>query len=204
MILVGLYLLGIIFSILAALLFKRTLFKGEAVPFVMELPNYRMPSPKNVLQLLWEKARDFLQRAFTVIFLASIVIWLLQSFDINFRLVSAQQDSMLAAAAGLLVPLMRPAGLGDWRICTALISGFMAKESVVSTLEVLYGSDVTSMMTTGTAASLLVFSLLYTPCVAAVASINRELGKRWAFGVVLWQCFIAWIAALIMWLIVGR
>ena len=204
LILVGLYLLGIIFSILAALLFKRTLFKGEAVPFVMELPNYRMPSPKNVLQLLWEKARDFLQRAFTVIFLASIVIWLLQSFDINFRLVSAQQDSMLAAAAGLLVPLMRPAGLGDWRICTALISGFMAKESVVSTLEVLYGSDVTSMMTTGTAASLLVFSLLYTPCVAAVASINRELGKRWAFGVVLWQCFIAWIAALIMWFIVGR
>ena len=203
LILVGLYLLGILLSILVALIFKRTLFKGEAVPFVMELPNYRLPSLKNVLQLLWEKARDFLQRAFTVIFLASIVIWLLQSFDISFRLVAQQQDSILAAIAGLMVPLMRPVGLGDWRICTALISGFMAKESVVSTLEVLYGSDVTSMMTTGIAASLLVFSLLYTPCVAAIASINRELGKKWAVGVVLWQCFIAWIAALIVWVIVG-
>ena len=203
LILVGLYLLGILLSILVALIFKRTLFRGEAVPFVMELPNYRLPSLKNVLQLLWEKARDFLQRAFTVIFLASIVIWLLQSFDISFRLVAQQQDSILAAIAGLMVPLMRPVGLGDWRICTALISGFMAKESVVSTLEVLYGSDVTSMMTTGIAASLLVFSLLYTPCVAAIASINRELGKKWAVGVVLWQCFIAWIAALIVWVIVG-
>ena len=203
LILVGLYLLGILLSILVALLFKRTLFRGEAVPFVMELPNYRMPSLKNVLQLLWEKARDFLQRAFTVIFLASIVIWLLKSFDISFRLVTQQQDSILAAIAGSMVPLMRPVGLGDWRICTALISGFMAKESVVSTLEVLYGSDVTSMMTAGIAASLLVFSLLYSPCVAAIASINRELGKRWAVGVVLWQCFIAWMAALIVWLIVG-
>ncbi len=203
LILVGLYLLGILLSILVALLFKRTLFKGEAVPFVMELPNYRMPSLKNVLQLLWEKTKDFLHRAFTVIFLASIVIWLLQSFDINFRLVAQQQDSMLAGIAGLMVPLMRPVGLGDWRICTALISGFMAKESVVSTLEVLYGSDVTTMMTTGIAASLLVFSLLYTPCVASIASINRELGKKWALGVVFWQCFIAWVAALIVWIMVG-
>ena len=201
LILVGLYLLGIILSVLAALLFKRTLFKGEAVPFIMELPNYRMPGAKNVIQLLWEKAKDFLQRAFTVIFIATIVIWLLQSFDIHFKLVADQQESILALIAGAIAPLMSPVGLGDWRICTALISGFMAKESVVSTLEVLYGKDVTTFMTTASAASLLVFSLLYTPCVAAIASIQRELGKKWALFVVLWQCFIAWMAALIVYLI---
>ena len=201
LILVGLYLLGIILSVLAALLFKGTLFKGEAVPFIMELPNYRMPGAKNVIQLLWEKAKDFLQRAFTVIFIATIVIWLLQSFDIHFKLVADQQESILALIAGAIAPLMSPVGLGDWRICTALISGFMAKESVVSTLEVLYGKDVTTFMTTASAASLLVFSLLYTPCVAAIASIQRELGKKWALFVVLWQCFIAWMAALIVYLI---
>lgn len=196
-ILIGLYLLGIIISIFAALLFKGTLFKGEAVPFVMELPNYRLPSLKNVLQLLWEKAKDFLQRAFTVIFIATIIIWLLQSFDIHFNLVDDQKESILAIAAGILAPVMAPVGLGDWRICTALISGFMAKESVVSTLEILYGQDVHAFLTEASAASLLVFSLLYTPCVAAIASIQRELGKKWALSVVLWQCFLAWLAAFI-------
>ncbi|WP_036608297.1 ferrous iron transport protein B [Oribacterium sp. P6A1] len=197
LILIGLYLLGIIISILVAMLFKGTLFKGEAVPFVMELPNYRLPSPKNVFRLLWEKAKDFLQRAFTVIFIATIIIWLLQSFDIHFNLVDDQKDSILAMFAGILAPLMAPVGLGDWRICTALISGFMAKESVVSTLEILYGQDVHAFLTEAAAASLLVFSLLYTPCVAAIASIQRELGKKWALGVVFWQCFLAWIAAFV-------
>ena len=197
LILIGLYLLGIIISILVAMLFKGTLFKGEAVPFVMELPNYRLPSPKNVFRLLWEKAKDFLQRAFTVIFIATIIIWLLQSFDIHFNLVDDQKDSILAMAAGILAPVMAPVGLGDWRICTALISGFMAKESVVSTLEILYGQDVHAFLTEAAAASLLVFSLLYTPCVAAIASIQRELGKKWALGVVFWQCFLAWIAAFV-------
>ena len=198
LILIGLYLLGIIISILVALLFKGTLFKGEAVPFVMELPNYRLPSPKNVFRLLWEKAKDFLQRAFTVIFIATIIIWLLQSFDIHFNLVEDQRDSILAMAAGILAPVMAPVGLGDWRICTALISGFMAKESVVSTLEILYGQDVHAFLTETAAASLLVFSLLYTPCVAAIASIQRELGKKWALGVVFWQCFLAWLAAFVI------
>ena len=198
LILIGLYLLGIIISILVAMLFKGTLFKGEAVPFVMELPNYRLPSPKNVFRLLWEKAKDFLQRAFTVIFIATIIIWLLQSFDIHFNLVDDQKDSILAMAAGILAPVMAPVGLGDWRICTALISGFMAKESVVSTLEILYGQDVHAFLTEAAAASLLVFSLLYTPCVAAIASIQRELGKKWALGVVFWQCFLAWLAAFVI------
>ena len=197
-IMVGLYVLGILISILVASLFKRSLFKGEAVPFVMELPNYRMPSARNVLQLLWEKAKDFLQRAFTIIFVATVVIWLLKSFDLHFNLVADQHQSILAMVAGWLGPLMRPVGLGDWRICTSLISGFMAKESVVSTLEILFGQDVTSFMSASAAASLLVFSLLYTPCVAAIASIRRELGRGWAAGVVVWQCGIAWIAAFIM------
>jgi len=191
----GLYFLGILVGILVALLFKGTLFKGEAVPFVMELPNYRMPSPRNVGQLLWEKAKDFLQRAFTIIFLATIVIWLLQSFDPHFNLVENQQDSILAMVAGWFTPMMRPLGLGDWRICTSLISGFLAKENVVSTFEILFGQNVDAVMTSAAAASLLTFSLLYTPCVAAIASIKRELGKMWAFGVVVWQCFIAWCAA---------
>ena len=201
LIMVGLYVLGMAVSILVALLFKGTLFKGEAVPFVMELPNYRMPGLKNVAQLLWEKAKDFLQRAFTVILIVTIVIWLLQSFDFHFRLVEDQQTSILAVIAGWLAPLMRPLGLGDWRICTSLISGFMAKESVVSTMEILFGQDVTGMLTTASAAALLVFSLLYTPCVAAIAAIRRELGRKWSLGVVVWQCVIAWIAAAVTHLI---
>ena len=196
-----LYALGIVMGILAAVLFKSTLFRGEAVPFVMELPNYRLPSPRSVGQLLWEKARDFLQRAFSVILIASIVVWVLKSFDTHFNLVEHSGQSILAAVAGVLVPLFRPLGLGDWRICTALITGFMAKESVVSVLEVLYVDGVASAMTALSAASLLVFSLLYTPCVAAVAAICRELGRRWALAVVLWQCAIAWAAALAVHLI---
>jgi len=203
LIITGLYLLGIVTGILVALLYKKTLFRGEAVPFVMELPNYRLPSARNVLQLLWEKAKDFLQRAFSVILIATIVVWFLQSFDFRFNLVTDSRESILAAVSGLLVPLFRPVGLGDWRIVTSLISGFMAKESVVSVMEILFASSegIGSMLSTLTAASLLVFSLLYTPCVAAVASIKRELGSRWALYVVLWQCGIAWIAALIVHLV---
>ncbi len=201
LILVGLYLLGIIMSIIMASVFKRTIFRGEAVPFVMELPNYRMPSAKSVGQLLWEKASDFIHRAFSVIFIATIVIWLLQSFDLRLRLVADQQQSILAVLSGLIAPLLKPIGLGDWRICTALISGFLAKESVVSTLGVLYGQNVAAIMSTATAVSLLVFSLLYTPCVAAIASIGRELGKKWAVLVVAWQCVVAWVVALIAYLV---
>ncbi len=203
LVMVELYLLGIVISVLVALLFKRTLFKGEAVPFVMELPNYRLPSPRNVALLMWEKAKDFLQRAFSVILIATIVVWFLKRFDLRFNLLSEAESarSMLAAISGVLVPLFRPLGLGDWRVCTALISGFMAKESVVSVLEVLYADGVAASLSALSAASLLVFSLLYTPCVAAVASIRRELGRRWALGVVLWQCAIAWIAALLVRLI---
>ena len=201
LILVGLYLLGIIMSILMAFVFKKTIFRGEAVPFVMELPNYRMPSAKSVGQLLWEKASDFLQRAFSVIFIATIVIWLLQSFDLRFRLVADQQQSILAVISGFLAPFLKPIGLGDWRICTALISGFLAKESVVSTLGVLYGQNVAAVMSTATAVSLLVFSLLYTPCVAAIASIGRELGKKWALFVVVWQCIVAWVVAFLAYLL---
>ena len=195
LIMIGLYILGIVTGILVAFLYRKTLFKGEAVPFVMELPNYRMPGAKNVAQLLWEKAKDFLQRAFSVILIATIVVWLLQSFDLHFNLVEDSQNSILAMVSGVIAPIMQPLGLGDWRICTSLISGFMAKESVVSTLKVLFAGNVTSAMTSLGAASLLVFSLLYTPCVAAVASIRRELGRRWAVGVVFWQCAVAWIAA---------
>ena len=196
LIITGLYLLGIVTGILVALLYKKTLFRGEAVPFVMELPNYRLPSARNVLQLLWEKAKDFLQRAFSVILIATIVVWFLQSFDFRFNFVTDSRESILAAVSGLLVPIFRPVGLGDWRIVTSLISGFMAKESVVSVMELLFSSaeGIGSMLSTLTAASLLVFSLLYTPCVAAVASIKRELGSRWALYVVLWQCGVAWVA----------
>ena len=203
LIITGLYLLGIVTGILVALLYKKTLFRGEAVPFVMELPNYRLPSARNVLQLLWEKAKDFLQRAFSVILIATIVVWFLQSFDFRFNFVTDSRESILAAVSGLLVPLFRPVGLGDWRIVTSLISGFMAKESVVSVMELLFASaeGIGSMLSTLTAASLLVFSLLYTPCVAAVASIKRELGSRWALYVVLWQCGVAWVAALIVHLV---
>ena len=196
----SLYLLGILVGILMALLFKNTLFRGEAVPFVMELPNYRLPGLRSVLQLLWEKAKDFLQRAFSVILIATIVVWFLQSFDLHFNLVKDSRESILAVVAGGIAPLMRPLGLGDWRICTSLISGFMAKESVVSTLKVLFVNEggVSVALSRLAAASLLVFSLLYTPCVAAVASIKRELGRGWAVGVVLWQCGIAWLAALLV------
>ena len=197
LIMIALYVLGIAVGILVSFLLKGTLFKGEAVPFVMELPNYRMPGARNVGQLLWEKAKDFLERAFTVILIATIVIWLLNSFDIHFDLVENQEDSILAIVAGWFAPVMKPLGLGDWRICTSLISGFMAKESVVSTLEILFGQNVSAVMTTAAAASLLVFSLLYTPCVAAIASIKRELGTKWAAGVVVWQCTVAWGAAVI-------
>lgn len=203
LIMTGLYFLGIAVGIGMAYLLKGTLFKGDAVPFVMELPNYRLPGAKNVSQLLWEKAKDFLQRAFSVILIASIAIWFLQSFDLRLNMVENSQDSILAALAGLLVPLFKPIGLGDWRICTSLISGFMAKESVVATMEVLFGTSITTAITPLTAASMLVFSLLYTPCVAAIAAIRRELGSKWAVGVVLWQCAIAWLVTLLVRIILG-
>ena len=202
-IITGLYILGIVNGILAAYLFKSTLFRGEAVPFVMELPNYRLPGAVNVLRLLWDKAKDFLHRAFSVILVATIVVWFLQSFDFGFNLVEDTRDSILAAVAGLFVPLMKPAGLGDWRIITSLVSGFMAKESVVAMMQVLFAGGVASSVGTLTAVSMLLFSLLYTPCVAAIASIRRELGGKWALLVVLWQCGIAYLAALLAQL-VGR
>ena len=195
-IMTGLYLLGIIMAILVAMLFKKTLFKGEAVPFVMELPNYRMPGIKNVAQLLWEKAKDFLSQASTIILLASIVVWFLQSFDWHLNLVENSSDSLMAAVSGALVPVFVPLGLGDWRIVTSLISGFMAKESVVSTMEILFGDGITAALTASSAVTMLVFSLLYTPCVASIASIKRELGGKWAVGVVIWQCLVAWLVAL--------
>ena len=201
LIMAGLYILGIVMGILIALFYKGTLFKGEAVPFVMELPNYRLPGFKNVSQLLWEKAKDFLQRAFSVILVATVVVWFLQSFDLHLNMVTDSQNSILATIAGMIAPLFQPLGLGDWRICTSLISGFMAKESVVSTLEILFAGNVNTALSTLSAASLLVFSLLYTPCVAAIASIKRELGQRWAIGVVVWQCVIAWLAAFVVHLI---
>lgn len=197
LVMTGLYLLGIVIGILIAFLMKGTLFKGEAVPFVMELPNYRMPGIKNVAQLLWEKAKDFLSKAFTVILIATIVVWFLQTFDLRFNIVEDSSQSIMAMIAGWLVPIFEPLGLGDWRIVTSLISGFMAKESVVSTMEILFGGEIQSALTGTAAATMLVFSLLYTPCVAAIASIRRELGAKWAVGVVLWQCIIAWIAAFI-------
>ena len=197
LVMAGLYLLGIVMGIVIASLYKETLFKGEPVPFVMELPNYRMPGARNVAQLLWEKARDFLQKAFSIILIATIVVWFLQSFDLSMNMVTDSADSILAHVAGLLTPVFAPLGLGDWRICTSLISGVMAKESVVSTLEILFGGDIASVLSPLAAASLLVFSLLYTPCIAAIASIKRELGARWAACVVLWQCLIAWLAAFI-------
>ena len=203
LVMTSLYVLGILCSIIVAFIFKKTLFRGEAVPFVMELPNYRLPRAKNVAQLLWEKSKDFLQRAFSVILIATIVVWFLKSFDFRFNMVTDSRDSILAALASLITPVFTPIGLGDWRIVTSLLNGFMAKESVVSVLRVLFGgeSGVAAAMSSLTAMSLLVFSLLYTPCVAAVSSIKRELGGKWALGVVFWQCAIAWIAALIVRLI---
>ena len=203
LIMIALYFIGIFMAILVALISKRTLFRGKAVPFVMELPNYRMPGAKNVGQLLWEKAKDFLQRAFTIIFIASIVIWFLQSFDTSLTLVEDSSKSILAVIAGYIAPVFGPLGFGDWRFSTALISGFMAKESVVSTLNVLVGSGdaILPLLTPVSAMALLVFSLLYTPCVAAVASVKRELGAKWAASIVIFQCVIAWIAAFIVTLI---
>ncbi|MGG6555001.1 UNVERIFIED_CONTAM: ferrous iron transport protein B [Blautia caecimuris] len=205
LVMILLYFGGIVMGILMALLLRRTMFSGEAVPFVMELPNYRMPGAKNVGHLLWDKAKDFLQRAFTVIFIATLVIWFLQTFDIHLNVVTDSKDSILAMAASVVAPIFRPMGFGDWRISTALITGFMAKESVVSTLSVLFGSTeaLFAAITPLAAASLLVFCLLYTPCVAAVAAIKRELGGKWAAGVVIGQCVIAWIAAFVVYMIAG-
>lgn len=196
LVMASLYIIGIVVGILVALVLKRTLFRGEPVPFVMELPNYRMPMAKNVLRLLWDKAKDFLQRAFTVIFLASIVVWFLQTFDFHMQMVNNAQDSMLAQVAGLVAPIFQPLGLGDWRIVTALVSGFMAKETVVSTLGALFGeASLTAIFSPIVIFGLLVFCLLYTPCVAAIATIRRELGRCWALFVVLLQCLVAWLCA---------
>ena len=197
LVMTGLYFLGILLAILVAFLFKGTLFKGEAVPFVMELPNYRLPGIKNVAQLLWEKAKDFLSKAFSIILIATIIIWFLQSFDWHLNIVSDSSQSLMAMISGWIVPLFVPLGLGDWRIVTSLISGFMAKESIVSTMELLFGDSLTATITTGSAITMLIFSLLYTPCVASIASIKRELGAKWAVGVVIWQCAIAWIVSFI-------
>ena len=197
LVMISLYVLGIVMGILMALIFKKTMFQGEPVPFVLELPNYRMPGAKNVAQLLWDKAKDFLQRACTIIFVAVLAIWFLQSFDLSFNMVTDSGDSILAAAAGFIAPVFTPIGFGDWRISTALVTGLMAKESVVSSLTVLFGTTqaLQETLTTASAASLLVFCLLYTPCAAAVASIKRELGGKWALTVVFGQFAIAWIAA---------
>ena len=217
LVMIFLYVFGILTGIIFALILKGSLFKGEPVPFVMELPNYRMPGAKNVCQLLWEKAKDFLQRAFTVIFVATIVIWFLQTFDLRFNIVTESKDSILAILAGYIIvteskdsilailagyiaPIFNPLGFGDWRISTALISGFMAKESVVSTLSILYGSTQSLLMslTTPAALSLLIFCLLYTPCIAAIAAIKRELNGKWALIVVFGQCLIAWLASFVV------
>lgn len=202
---IGLYFGGILAGIVIALLMRSFYFHGAAVPFVMELPNYRMPGAKNVGQLLWEKAKDFLQRAFTVIFLATIIIWFLQTFDTRLNVVTDSQDSILAVVAGAIAPIFKPLGFGDWRFSTALISGIMAKESVVATLNVLFGSveNLLAAITPLTALSLLVFSLLYTPCVAAIASVKRELGWKWAAFVAVGQCVIAWIAAFLVRIVFG-
>ena len=204
MIITGLYLLGILIGILVALVYRKTLFRGNAVPFVMELPNYRIPSPKNVMLLLWEKAKDFLQRAFTVILIATIAVWFLKSFNFHLNLTEeGASDSILAVISGTLVPLFAPLGMGDWRLVTSLISGFLAKESVVSVTGMLFatGSGITGVISPLTAVCMLVFCLLYTPCVAAIASIRREMGRKWAWFTVIWQCGIAWLAALLVRLI---
>lgn len=199
LVMILLYFTGIAVGILVALLSKNTVFKGEAVPFVMELPNYRLPGAKNVLHLLWDKAKDFLQRAFTVIFIASIIVWFLQTFDFGLNVVSGSDTSILAIIAGFIAPIFAPLGFGDWRISTALIAGFMAKESVVSTLNVLVGgAGIGSILTPLSAASFLVFCLLYTPCVAAISVIKRELGAKWALGIVFLQCAIAWVCSFIV------
>ncbi|MGN0159775.1 MAG: ferrous iron transport protein B [Lachnospiraceae bacterium] len=205
LVMIALYFTGILVGILMALISKNTVFKGEAVPFVMELPNYRMPGVKNVAQLLWEKAKDFLQRAFTVIFVATVVIWFLQTFDLRMNMVTDSKDSILAMVAGLAAPVFAPMGFGDWRIQTALITGFMAKESVVSTLSILFGTTegLLAAITPLSAASLLVFCLLYTPCVAAIAAVKRELGRTWAVGMIILQCVVAWVCAMAVYVVGG-
>lgn len=197
---ISLYFGGILVGILAALILRKFVFKGEAVPFVMELPNYRLPGARNVFQLLWEKAKDFLQKAFTIIFLATIAIWFLQRFDFHLNLVADSKDSILASIAGFIAPAFLPLGFGDWRISTALITGFMAKESVVSTITILFGTPETLVSTLSPLAGicLLTFCLLYTPCVAAIASVKRELGSKWALFMVLFQCFTAWVIAFLL------
>ena len=201
LIVTALYLLGILVGIITALISKKLYFKGKAVPFVMELPNYRAPKLKNVAQLLWEKAKDFLVKAFTIIFIASIVIWFLQSFSPHLSLVQDPQDSMLASLAGLVAPIFAPLGFGDWRVVTALITGFMAKESVVSTLTILTEGNITALIAPAAAVSLLVFCLLYTPCVAAIASVRRELGRKWALAMVVLQCLVAWVISFLIYTI---
>ena len=203
LVMTGLYLLSIVTGIIIAFVYKKILFKGEAAPFVMELPNYRLPSIRSTLQLMWEKAKDFLQKAFSVILIATVVVWFLQSFDARFNLVSDSSSSIMALIAGFIAPVMKPLGLGDWRIVTSLISGFMAKESVVSVLEVLFGAEggITAVLGAVEAGTLLIFSLLYTPCVAAIASVKRELGWKWAGALVVWQCILAWIISLLFKLI---
>lgn len=191
----GLYLLGIFLGIIVAFFYRKTLFRGEPVPFVMELPNYRMPAAKNVWQLLWEKAKDFLERAFSIILVATIIVWFLQSFDAHLNMVQDSRESILALIANWISPLFAPLGLSDWRICTALISGFMAKETVVSTLQVLFGENITETLSPTSAATLLVFCLLYTPCIAAITAVRRELGKKYAVFIVFFQCITAWIIA---------
>ncbi len=201
LIITGLYILGIVVGLFMALLMKKTMFRGEAVPFVMELPNYRMPGAKNVMRLLWEKAKDFLQRAFTIIFIATIVLWFLQHFSFSLDMVDDSQGSILSVIAGFIAPIFSPIGLGDWRLVTSLISGVIAKESVVAAMEVLYKGGVAGVIAPLTAVSMLIFSLLYTPCIAAVTSVRRELGRRWAIGMVIWQCAIAYIITMIVYYI---
>jgi len=200
----GLYVFGILAGIFTAVILRNTKFKGQAVPFVMELPNYRLPGMKNVLMLLWDKAKDFLERAFTIIFMASIVIWFLQSFDLHFNYITDPSSSILALLSGVLSPLFKPCGFGDWRVVTALFSGFLAKESVVSTLSVLFGSTnaLQSALSTASALSLLIFTLLYTPCVAAVTSVKRELGTKWMLGMIALQCGLAWILSFLVYHVV--
>ncbi|MBO5509937.1 MAG: ferrous iron transport protein B, partial [Lachnospiraceae bacterium] len=204
LVMTGLYFTGIFIAIIYAVILDHTRFKGEPVPFVMELPNYRMPGAKNVLKLMWEKAKDFMTKAFTIIFVAAVVIWFLQSFDIHMNLVSDSKDSMLAMLGGLIAPIFKPLGFGDWRVSTALITGFTAKESVVSTLTVLMGGSadaIATIFTPFTAVIFLIFTLLYTPCVAAISSVKHELGGKWALGIVVIQCLIAWLVAFLVHLV---
>ncbi len=205
LVMIGMYFIGIVVGIIMAFIFKKTLFKGEPVPFVMELPNYRMPGAKNVVHLLWEKAKDFLQKAFSIIFIATILIWFMQNFDIRLNVVADSRQSILAVLAGMITPLFKPLGFGDWRLVTAILTGVMAKESVVSTISILFGStiEMVSVISAAGAMSFLVFCLLYTPCVAAIASVKKELGGKWAAYVVVIQCVVAWIAALITYIIAG-